>query len=46
MVTECERAFSSAKKLITSERNALGDDTIKASEYLKTWWDQGLITPD
>ena len=35
MATECERAFSSAfssaKKLITPERNALGDDTIEAS---------------
>jgi hypothetical protein len=46
MVTECERAFSSAKKLITPERNALGDDTIEASECLKAWWDQGLITRD
>ena len=46
MATECERTFSSAKKLITPERNALGDATIEASECLKAWWDQGLITRD
>jgi hypothetical protein len=46
MATECERTFSSAKKLITPERNALSDDTIEASECLKAWWDQGLITQD
>ena len=28
MSAECERVFSSAKKLITPERNALADDTI------------------
>ena len=30
-----ERAFSNAKKLITPERNALADATIKATECLK-----------
>jgi hypothetical protein len=40
---ECERVFSSAKKLITAERNALADDTIEACKCLKAWWDQGLI---
>ena len=39
MATECERAFSSAKKLITPERNALADTTIEATECLKAWWD-------
>ena len=43
MSAECERVFSSAKKLITLERNALADDTIEACECLKAWWDQGLI---
>jgi hypothetical protein len=43
MSAECERVFSSAKKLITPERNALADDTIEACECLKAWWDQGLI---
>jgi hAT family C-terminal dimerisation region len=46
MATECERAFSSAKKLITPERNALADTTIEATECLKAWWDQGLIHRD
>jgi hypothetical protein len=32
----------SVKKLITPERNALADDTIKACGCLKVWWDQGL----
>jgi hypothetical protein len=35
MAIECERAFRSAKKLITPERNALADTTIEATEYLK-----------
>ena len=35
---------SSAKKLINPERNALSDATIEATECLKAWWDQGLIT--
>jgi hAT family C-terminal dimerisation region len=46
MATECERTFSGAKKLITPERNALGDATVEANECLKAWWDQGLITRD
>src|SRR5439155_7107399 len=32
--TECERTFSSAKRLVTPERNCLGDDVIEASECL------------
>jgi hypothetical protein len=32
---ECERAFSSAKKLITPERNSLGDNIIEALECLR-----------
>jgi hypothetical protein len=46
MATECERTFSSAKKLIPPERNALSDTTIEASDCLKAWCDQGLITRD
>jgi hypothetical protein len=46
MATECERTFSSAKKLITPERNALSDAAIEANERLKAWWDQGLIARD
>jgi hypothetical protein len=36
MSTKCKRAFSSAKKLLTPERNALLIDIIKAYECLKT----------
>jgi hAT family C-terminal dimerisation region len=43
MSAECERVFSSTKKLITSERNRLAEDIIEASECLKNWWDRGLI---
>jgi hypothetical protein len=37
ILTECERVFSSIKKLITPSRNALADDIIEACEYLKAW---------
>jgi hypothetical protein len=40
---EYERAFSSAKRLISSDRNALGGDLIEALECLKAWWDNGLV---
>jgi hypothetical protein len=35
MSTECERVFSSTKKLIAPERNQLEDDIIEACECLK-----------
>src|SRR3954468_20527697 len=44
MSAECERVFSSTKKLITPGRNRLGEESIEASECLKNWWDRGLIT--
>jgi hypothetical protein len=31
------------KRLITPDQNALGDDLIEALEYLKAWWDNGLV---
>ena len=43
MSAECERVLSSTKKLTTPERNRLGEESIEASECLKTWWDRGLI---
>jgi hypothetical protein len=43
---ECERAFSSAKKLITPERNSLADNLIEALECLKAWWDNGFVRRD
>ena len=43
MSSECERAFSQAKKLITDERNRLGPATIEADECLKNWITTGLV---
>jgi hypothetical protein len=43
MSAECERVFSSTKKLITTERSRLYIDIIEASECLKNWWDHELI---
>jgi hAT family C-terminal dimerisation region len=43
MSVECERVFSSTKKLITPERNYLIEEIIEASECLKNWWDRRLI---
>jgi hypothetical protein len=39
MSAEYERVFSSAKKLITPERNRLAEEITEASECLKNWWD-------
>jgi hypothetical protein len=44
MSAECERVFSSTKKLITPERNRLHEQIIEASECLKNWWDHGLLS--
>jgi hypothetical protein len=43
--TSCKygRAFSSAKKRITPERNVLGDSVIEALKCLRAWWNNGLI---
>ena len=43
MSTECERVFSSAKKLLTPERNPLTEDIIETCECLKAWWKKELI---
>ena len=40
---EYERVFSSAKRLINPDRNALSDDVIEALECLKAWWDNKLV---
>jgi hypothetical protein len=37
------RALDTPKKLITPERNSLVDNTIKALECLKAWFDKGFI---
>jgi len=38
---ECERVFSSAKRLITPDRNRLAIDIIEVTECLKAWWSRG-----
>jgi hypothetical protein len=43
MSTEYERVFSSAKKLLTPERNRLTEDIIEAYECLKPWRKEELI---
>jgi hypothetical protein len=41
---ECERTFSSAKKLITPERNLLGDNIIEVLEsVVEQWIDQEAL---
>ena len=40
---EVERVFSSAKKLITPERNALTDDSIEVYEVLRNWWRHDIV---
>jgi hypothetical protein len=43
MSTECERVFSSSKKLLSPQRCRIKEDLIEASECLKAWWDCGMI---
>ena len=43
MSAECERIFSSTKKLLTDSRNGLQEEIIEATECLKAWWDEGII---
>ena len=40
---ECERVFSSAKKMMTAEHNRLAEDILQACERLKVWWDNGIV---
>ena len=43
MSAEVERVFSSAKRLVTPNRNRLNDETIEILQLLKYWWDQQVI---
>jgi len=43
MSAECERVFSSVKKMVTAERNRLSEDIIQACECLKAWWDNDIM---
>ena len=42
MLIEYKRVFSLAKLLILNTRNRLSDDIIEASEYMKSWLNQGF----
>jgi hypothetical protein len=44
MVAECERVSSSYGHLISDRRCRIGDDLVKATECLRSWWMQKLIT--
>ncbi|ERF76287.1 hypothetical protein EPUS_04144 [Endocarpon pusillum Z07020] len=43
MSAECERVFSSAKLLITPNRNHLSPDTVEMSECLRNWYNNKVI---
>ena len=45
MSAEMERVFSSAKRLITQDRNRLTPDMIEVLVLLKYWLDHGVIAP-
>ena len=42
MSAECERVFSSTKKMVTPERNHLKADVIEVQECLKSWIKHGI----
>jgi hypothetical protein len=44
MSAEVERVFSSAKLLITPQRNSLSDERIEYLELLRYWWRNNLIS--
>ncbi|KAM0707974.1 hypothetical protein Q7P35_004623 [Cladosporium inversicolor] len=43
MSSECERAFSAAKRLITDDRYCLKSDIIEADQCLKSWLKNGIV---
>jgi hypothetical protein len=42
MSAECERVFSSAKRMIPDERYSLKCDIIEADQYVKSWFKHGI----
>ena len=44
MSAEVERVFSSAKLLLTPQRNSLSDERIEYLELLRYWWRNNLIS--
>jgi len=43
MSSEVERVFSSTKRLVTADRNALEEDIIEANECLRDWFIKGIF---
>ena len=43
--TDAERAFSSAKRLVTNLRQRLIDEYIESYELLRYWWRHGISEP-
>lgn len=43
MSAEVERLFSSAKRLLTADRNRLNPNTIETLELLRYWYQRGII---
>jgi hypothetical protein len=43
MSAEIERAFSSTKRPVTADRNALRDDAIENLQLLKYWYQRGVV---
>ena len=43
MSAEVERAFSSAKRLVTPDRGSLNEQTIEMRELLKNWWNSNAV---
>lgn len=43
MSAEVERVFSSAKKLLTPERNALTPEHLEIYEVLRNWWLRDIV---
>ena len=43
MSVEVERVFSSAKRLLTPERNALTTESLERYEILRNWWLQDIV---
>jgi hypothetical protein len=42
MSAECERVFSSARRMIPDERYSLEYDIVEADQYVKSWFKHGI----
>jgi hypothetical protein len=42
MSSECERAFSASKRMITDHRYSLKNDIIEADQCIKSWFKHGI----